>query len=134
MNRKILLWAAFFGTTAIILGAFGAHGLKKLIAAEQLAVFKTGVEYQMYHTFFLLFLGTQTILSEKNLKWILNFVLLGILFFSGSLYLLATNSVTVIDFKFLGPITPIGGLFLILSWVLVSYDIYKKPTKKLDKM
>lgn len=132
MRKQVLVWASFLGTTAIILGAFGAHGLRELIDAKSLDVFKTGVEYQMYHALFLLFLGVQTIFTDKQTKVILTTILLGILFFSGSLYLLATNNITSVDFKVLGPITPIGGLFLIISWVLVCYGIFKKTPKKIQ--
>ena len=134
MNRKILVWAAILGALSIGLGAFGAHGLKKLIEPDQIAVFKTGVEYQMYHALFLLFLGLQSVINKKLTQLIFYFTITGVLFFSGSLYLLATNAVTTFDFRILGPITPVGGLFLILSWLLVSYGIYKKSTKKLDNM
>lgn len=134
MNRKILVWAAILGALSIGLGAFGAHGLKKLIEPDQIAVFKTGVEYQMYHALFLLFLGLQSVINKKLTQLIFYFTINGVLFFSGSLYLLATNAVTTFDFRILGPITPVGGLFLILSWLLVSYGIYKKSTKKLDNM
>lgn len=134
MNKKILFWAAILGALSIGLGAFGAHGLKKLVEPEQIAVFETGVKYQMYHALFLFFLGFQSVISEKLTRLIFYFTIIGVLFFSGSLYLLATNAVTSFDFKIVGPITPIGGLFLILSWLLVSYGIYKKPIKKLDNI
>ena len=65
MDKRILLVAAILGVTAIILGAFGAHGLKKVLSVEQLATFEVGVRYQMYHALFLLFIGTFTFLGEK---------------------------------------------------------------------
>ena len=132
MKKQVLVWASLLGTTAIILGAFGAHGLRELIDTKSLDVFKTGVEYQMYHALFLLFLGVQTVFTDKQTKVILTTILLGILFFSGSLYLLSTNNITPIDFRVLGPITPIGGLFLIISWILVCYGIFKKTPKKIQ--
>lgn len=134
MHKKIIFWASIIGGISIMLGAFGAHGLKKLVDVSQVAVFKTGVEYQMYHALFLLFLGVQAFLDEKITRLIFYCTTIGVLFFSGSLYLLATNTLTSFDFTILGPVTPIGGLFLILSWALVSYGIFKKSTKKLDKM
>lgn len=130
INKRILFWGALLGALSIGLGAFGAHGLKKLVEPEQIAVFKTGVEYQMYHALFLLFLGLQSFISKKTTKLIFYTTLIGVLFFSGSLYLLATNSVTSLDFKILGPVTPIGGLFLIFSWTLISYSIFKNSAKK----
>jgi uncharacterized membrane protein YgdD (TMEM256/DUF423 family) len=129
MNRKIILTAALFGMIAIILGAFGAHALKKILAIEQLATFETGVRYQMYHALFLLFIGTTTIINQKRKKIIYNLTVLGVTFFSGSIYLLATNSLMPIDFKIFGFITPIGGLFLISAWFTLFFDLII-PIKK----
>ena len=126
MNRKIILVAAVLGVIAIILGAFGAHALKEVLNEKQLVSFETGVRYQFYHTLFLLFLGTTVLLSDKTKKIILILVLVGVLFFSGSIYLLATNDLTSIDFKFLGPITPIGGLLLISAWSALFLNILKQ--------
>ncbi|PJJ10516.1 uncharacterized membrane protein YgdD (TMEM256/DUF423 family) [Flavobacterium sp. 1] len=132
MDKKIISTAAILGMIAIILGAFGAHGLKKVLTFEQLATFETGVRYQMYHALFLLFIGTTTLINQKLKKTILNLTIIGVLFFSGSIYLLATNSLTPIDFKVIGFITPIGGLFLIISWFLLFFDLIK-PIKKKNK-
>lgn len=126
MNRKIILVAAVLGVIAIILGAFGAHALKEVLNENQLVSFETGVRYQFYHALFLLFLGTTVLLSDKTKKIILILVLVGVLFFSGSIYLLATNDLTSIDFKFLGPITPIGGLLLISAWSALFLNILKQ--------
>ncbi|KAB1156719.1 DUF423 domain-containing protein [Flavobacterium luteum] len=117
MERKMVLTALLFGVIAIVLGAFGAHALKKVLSTEQLIAFETGVKYQMYHTLFLLFVGTTTLVTEKAKRTILYLVVLGVLFFSGSIYLLATNDLTSIDFRAIGFITPIGGLFLIGAWL-----------------
>jgi uncharacterized membrane protein YgdD (TMEM256/DUF423 family) len=133
MDKKIISTAAVLGMIAIILGAFGAHGLKKVLTIEQLTTFETGVRYQMYHALFLLFIGTTTLINHKLKKTILNLTILGVLFFSGSIYLLATNSLTTIDFKVIGFITPIGGLFLIISWFLLFFDLIK-PIKKKNKI
>lgn len=133
MDKKIITTAAVFGMIAIILGAFGAHGLKKVLTIEQLTTFETGVKYQMYHALFLLFIGTTTLINQKLKKNILNFTITGVLFFSGSIYLLATNSLTPIDFKVIGFITPIGGLFLILAWFLLFFDLIR-PLKKKNKI
>lgn len=133
MDKKIISTAAVLGMIAIILGAFGAHGLKKVLSIEQLATFETGVKYQMYHALFLLFIGTTTLINQKLKKTILTLTVTGVLFFSGSIYLLATNSLTPIDFKAIGFITPIGGLFLIISWLLLFFDLIK-PLKKKNKI
>lgn len=126
MTKTIILFASFLGVIAIILGAFGAHALKEVLNENQLVSFETGVRYQFYHALFLLFLGTTVLLSDKTKKIILILVLVGILIFSGSIYLLATNDLTSIDFKFLGPITPIGGLLLIGAWVALFLNILKQ--------
>lgn len=126
MDRKIFSTAAFFGMTAIILGAFGAHALKKVLTLDQLATFETGVKYQMYHALFLLFLGLNNHLSSKTKKTILILTILGIIFFSGSIYLLATNSLTSFDFKVIGFSTPIGGLLLIVAWSIFMIQFLKK--------
>jgi uncharacterized membrane protein YgdD (TMEM256/DUF423 family) len=133
MDKKIISTAAVLGMIAIILGAFGAHGLKNVLSIEQLNTFETGVKYQMYHALFLLFIGTTTLINQKIKKTILNLTIIGVVFFSGSIYLLATNSLTSIDFKVIGFITPIGGLFLIISWFLLFFDLIK-PIKKKNKI
>ena len=126
MDKRILLVAAILGVTAIILGAFGAHALKKLLSMEQLATFEVGVRYQMYHALFLLFVGTFAFLGEKERSIIFYLTIVGVLFFSGSIYLLATNGITNLKTKFLGPITPIGGLLLISAWSYLFYSILSK--------
>jgi uncharacterized membrane protein YgdD (TMEM256/DUF423 family) len=125
MNRKIILTAALLGMISIILGAFGAHALKKLIDTNALVTFETGVRYQMYHALFLLFLATNSRIQEKTKKVIHILIIFGVLFFSGSIYLLATNAMTTFDFKIIGFITPIGGLLLILAWALLFTDVWK---------
>ena len=125
MERKVTSVAALMGMTAIILGAFGAHALKKHLSIEQLSSFETGVKYQMYHALFLLFLGMNTLVSAKAKKTIFQLVVFGVIFFSGSIYLLATRPISGIDFKFVGPITPIGGALLIVSWSILFYNCVK---------
>lgn len=127
MDKKIISTAAILGMIAIILGAFGAHALKKVLSIDELSTFETGVKYQMYHALFLLFVGTITGLSQKTKKIIYTLTLIGVIFFSGSIYLLATNSLTSFDFKIIGFVTPIGGLLLISAWgVLLLNYINKK--------
>jgi uncharacterized membrane protein YgdD (TMEM256/DUF423 family) len=126
MDKKILLTAAILGITAIILGAFGAHALKKVLTEAQLQSFEVGVRYQMYHALFLLVIGTFTFLNEKERLIIFWLTIFGVLFFSGSIYLLATNGITNLKTKFLGPITPIGGLLLISAWSYLFYAIFSK--------
>lgn len=123
MNRTILAVGTAMGMLAIILGAFGAHGLEKLVDAEAIDTFETGVRYQMYHAFLLLFLGIWSGLSSKPKKNIFVLVLLGVILFSFSIYLLALNSLTSFDFKIIGFLTPIGGIFLIIGWFYLGYSI-----------
>ncbi len=125
MNKKITATAAFLGMIAIILGAFGAHALKKVLTLEQLISFETGVRYQMYQAFFLFFLATQNDILEKTKKTIFTLITSGTLFFSGSIYLLSTTGITGINFKPIGFLTPIGGLLLILAWGMLGYSILK---------
>ena len=126
MDKKIISAGAILGMLAIVLGAFGAHALKKVLSIEQLSTFETGVRYQMYHALFLLFIGMMDTLSQKAKKAIYYLVLSGVLLFSGSIYLLATNSLTSFDFKVIGFVTPIGGGLLILAWVVLFYNFVKK--------
>jgi uncharacterized membrane protein YgdD (TMEM256/DUF423 family) len=126
MEKKILLAACALGFLAIIFGAFGAHALKKILSIEQLNSFETGVKYQMYHALFLLFIGTTQIITLKEKTIIFYLTVTGILFFSGSIYVLTTNGLTGIKSKLIGPITPIGGLILILSWGYLFYAILSK--------
>jgi uncharacterized membrane protein YgdD (TMEM256/DUF423 family) len=128
MDKKIISTGALFGMIAIILGAFGAHALKKVLSLEHLSTFETGVRYQMYHAVFLLFIGLTNELSQKAKKTIYFLVLFGVILFSGSIYLLATNDLTSFDFKAIGFVTPIGGLLLILGWGVLLLNIINKKS------
>lgn len=126
MKKTIIATAAILGGTSIIIGAFGAHGLKEVLTPVQLNSFDTGVKYQMYHALFLLVIANLNFLSTNALKIIYGSTLLGVVFFSLSIYLLSTNDLTTFNFKFLGPITPIGGLFLVAAWLMLFYYSMKK--------
>ncbi|MCV9933619.1 DUF423 domain-containing protein [Flavobacterium sp. LS1R47] len=128
MNKKIIATAALLGMIAIILGAFGAHALKKVLSVEELVTFETGVRYQMYHAFFLFFVATRNELSQKTLRVIYNLAVAGVILFSGSIYLLSTNNLTSFDFKIIGFVTPIGGLLLILAWSVLFVKIIKQKS------
>lgn len=129
MDKTILITAAILGILGIILGAFGAHGLKALLTFELLQTFETGVRYQMYHALLLLFVGSTGLIHEKTKKIVFFLTVFGVLFFSGSIYGLATNALTAFNFKSIGFITPIGGFLLILSWVVMSKDFLKISSK-----
>lgn len=125
MNKTILISGALLGMTGIVLGAFAAHGLKELITSESVQTFETGVRYQMYHALFLLFIGSTTFVSTKVKKHIFYLVMIGLLLFSGSIYGLATNLLTNFDFKSIAFVTPLGGLCLIIAWVLLFVNFVK---------
>ena len=126
MNRTIFLTGIVFGVLAVLLGAFGAHGLEKLVDDNAIQTFETGVKYQMYHAFLLLILGGILSIPEKSEKWIYILLVSGVILFSFSIYLLATNTLTAFDFKTIGIVTPIGGLLLISGWVLFGYKFIKE--------
>lgn len=126
MDKKTIAIAAILGATGIMLGAFGAHGLKKLIEPQQIVTFDTGVKYQIYHALFLLFVGTTSMLTQKAKKTILTLTTIGVFFFSGSIYFLSCNSLFSFDFKTIGFITPVGGLLLIYAWVVLFLQIMKQ--------
>jgi uncharacterized membrane protein YgdD (TMEM256/DUF423 family) len=126
MTKKLINTASLLGAIAIIFGAFGAHALKKILNTDQLMTFETGVRYQMYHALFLLFVSTLATLTDKSKKVILTLVQLGVLLFSGSIYLLATNDLTPFDFKIIGFVTPIGGALLIAAWFVLIYQNWMK--------
>jgi len=124
MNKNLSL-AAILGFLAVVLGAFGAHTLKSKIGLEQLKVFETGVKYQMYHVLVLLFVNSYSGFSKKIKNRVSLFFFIGILLFSGSLYLLSTG---VLPPKLIGPVTPLGGLFFIIGWLYLAFQFFKNET------
>lgn len=130
MNKTILTTATLLGITGIVLGAFAAHGLKQLISPESIQTFETGVKYQIYHAFFLLIIGSFDNIQLKYKRIIFYLTLIGILFFSGSIYGLATNTLSSFNFKTIGFITPIGGLFLIGAWTVLLINFLKLERDK----
>ncbi len=128
MEKKLILTAAIMGAIAIILGAFGAHALKKVLSESQLNTFEVGVRYQMYHALFLLLIANFNFIAHKEKIIIMCLIIVGVLLFSGSIYLLSTSEITKFKPIILGPLTPIGGLFLIASWVYLFYITIVKNT------
>lgn len=117
-DRNILAVAAFLGFTGIILGAFGAHGLKKMVDEAGVDSFQTGVTYQIYHALFLLFVGIAP-LSLAQKKRIFLITILGVLCFSGSIYaLIWAKSCQSDALKSIWFVTPLGGVLLIVAWLL----------------
>ncbi|SHE67774.1 Uncharacterized membrane protein YgdD, TMEM256/DUF423 family [Arenibacter palladensis] len=128
MNKTIFGTGIFFGLTAVLLGAFGAHGLEKMVDAKAIETFETGVRYQMYHALFLLILGGSNILVNERKRMIYYFIVVGIVCFSFSIYLLAINELTSFDFKKLALLTPLGGVLLITGWILLGIRVLnQKP-------
>jgi len=125
LDKNITITACLLGAITIALGAFGAHGLKQLVSEDMITIFETGVRYQMYHVIVLLVIGLSTMISEKTKRWVFRLFLFGILLFSGSLYLLSLGEIMSINTKFIGPITPFGGLLYILGWLRLGYGMLK---------
>ena len=123
MTQFTLLFASILGALAVVFGAFGAHALKKLLNSEQLKSFETGVKYQMYHAIVLLLIGFNFNLETTSEKYMVYTFIVGILLFSFSIYGLVISSAKNKKLRFLGPITPLGGLFLIIGWCLLFYNI-----------
>lgn len=113
---------AVLGLLAVIFGAFGAHILKKTFTNEQLVSFETGVKYQMYHAIVLLFLGYNLSLDSYLVSSVVYCFIIGVALFSFSIYGLCLSASKGKKMKFLGPITPIGGLFLVVGWGLLLYS------------
>jgi uncharacterized membrane protein YgdD (TMEM256/DUF423 family) len=121
MNKKIIVTASLLGMLAVITGAFGAHGLKAKLSATDLEVWHTAVQYNFYHVFALLFLSTFKEPKGKLIKAAYYLFTFGILFFSGSLYLLSCRALIGWDWLIaMGPITPLGGLLFILGWLMMA--------------
>ncbi len=128
MHRTFLSLGAFFGVVAVALGAFGAHGLKEIVSPDAVMVFQTGVQYQMYHTLALLVVAIVYERRPNNwIQWAAYLFIFGILFFSGSLYLItalhASGKVvpTLVDI-----ITPVGGLLFICGWLSFFIGVSRK--------
>lgn len=130
MSRSILSTAALLGALAVILGAFGAHGLKSLVPPESVSTFETGVRYHMYHVFALLATGLLSIhYPVLPMKRAAQCFLVGMLLFSGSLYLLTLLKATdTVGLSSIGLITPIGGLFLVAGWLFLFWGLLKRNT------
>lgn len=121
MTQTALIFGSFLGFTAVIIGAFGAHLLKKKLNKDQLQSFETGVKYQMYHAIVLLCLGFNLDTNTSINTYIVNAFITGTFLFSFSIYGLVLSSAINKKIKILGPITPLGGLFLAFGWLLLFY-------------
>lgn len=119
MKQTVLIIAAIYGMLSVILGAFGAHAFKDILTPEKLISLETGVRYQMYHAIVLLVIGLALSFTSPLEKWAAICIITGVLLFSFSIYFLSFSGHWGINLRFLGPVTPIGGLFLIAGWLLL---------------
>jgi len=120
-HQIIIATAAVFGMLSVIFGAFGAHALKKILSTEQLQSFEVGVKYQMYHAIVLLALGFSSYNVTTITYWCFT---LGIILFSFSIYGLVLSNGRGKKLRFLGPITPFGGLLLVAGWFLLLVNAF----------
>ena len=128
MGNKYFKVGVIFALTSVILGAFGAHLLKDLLSADELSSFKTGVRYQMFHALGIIILSLNTNKFTDKLNRVLQIMSFGVILFSFSIYLLSLQNILNIKLSFLGVITPIGGLFLISSWMLLFFIVKKNDS------
>lgn|GEM_PF-43228 len=125
LDKRIVVTASFLGALTIAIGAFGAHGLKQLVEADVITSFETGVRYQMFHLIVLLIIGFSVPISATTKKWVFWFFIGGIILFSGSIYIMVLKEILPFDVKFLGPVTPLGGLSFIIGWLRLGYGLLK---------
>ena len=123
MKELVLILGGIYGCLAVIFGAFGAHALKKLLSQEQQSSFETGVRYQMYHALLLILCGIIFPFSGFSQNLMAWFLILGTFFFSFSIYGLVLSSAKGRKMAFLGPVTPLGGLLLVMGWVLFTVNV-----------
>lgn len=115
MNKKLTLFALFLFACSIVLGAFGAHALKQIVIEKWQTAFETAVKYQFYASLLLLIISFQPVFNQKRFTAWITLFLIGLGCFSGSIYGLVLAEITHVELAFLGPITPIGGLLMIIS-------------------
>ncbi|MBI9036124.1 MAG: DUF423 domain-containing protein [Bacteroidales bacterium] len=125
MKQFVLITATIYGMLAVILGAFGAHVFKNILNTVQLQSFETGVRYQMYHAIVLLVIGFYFQFDTKLQNMMAWSFILGVLLFSVSIYLLSFSQSWGVNLKFLGPVTPLGGLLMIGGWVMLLMNVLK---------
>lgn len=118
-------FGALFGFLAIVFGAFGAHALKNKLTEEQLHSFETGVKYQMYHAIVLLVISFNLNFNSSLETILLTCFIVGTLLFSFSIYGLVLSSASGNKMRFLGPVTPLGGLLLAIGWLLLMFNFFQ---------
>lgn len=127
MHKGFLVTAAFMGAIAVMLGAFAAHKLKTMLSTEaSLNAFETAVRYQFYHVFALALTGVLfAAYPNRSLRAAGILFILGIIFFSGSLYLITYGHVSGVPMQWAGPVTPLGGIMLIIGWICLGLGMIK---------
>ena len=128
MGNKYFKVGVIFALTSVIFGAFGAHLLKDLLSVDELSSFKTGVRHQMFHALGIIILSLNQDKFTDKLNRVLQIMSFGVILFSFSIYLLSLQNILNIKLSFLGVITPIGGLFLISSWMLLFFIVKKNDS------
>ena len=119
--KSLLIIGAVFAAFSVLLGAFGAHFLKNRLSIEDLAIFETAVRYQIYHSLGIMIMGVASFYIPHNLISLPSyFMIFGTIIFSGTLYLIVFTNL-----RWMGAITPVGGLCLILGWLIFAYNIYR---------
>lgn len=123
MKETVLIFGGVFGSLAVVFGAFGAHALKKHLDQEQQKSFETGVKYQMYHSLLLILCGITFPFLETSQNIMGWCFIIGVILFSFSIYGLCLTGARGRKWRFLGPVTPLGGLLLLIGWILFTYNI-----------
>ena len=127
MEKRILITASVLGFLGVLLGAFAAHVLQAVLTEQQILSFQTGVRYQFYHAFLLLFVGNTSYMSsifKKRVYWL---VLIGVVFFCGSIYVLSLDEYIIgSNIKAIAFITPLGGLLLLLAWAMLFVGLNRE--------
>ncbi len=122
MKEIAMVFGGVLGTLSVVFGAFGAHALKRSFNEDQLKSFETGVKYQMYHAIMLIISGIIFPFAETGQELTVWFFIVGTILFSFSIYGLTYSDSRGKKIRLLGPITPIGGMFLIIGWILFTYN------------
>jgi uncharacterized membrane protein YgdD (TMEM256/DUF423 family) len=128
-QNNFIIWASAMMAVGVCFGALGAHSLKKVLSPESLAAWETGVRYQLIHGLAILIIASNDRLMEsKGTFSVLRLFICGVILFSGSIYLLSTQSISGLSVPSLGPVTPIGGLLMIAGWIMLFLQ-YTKSKK-----
>ncbi|MFA5621047.1 MAG: DUF423 domain-containing protein [Weeksellaceae bacterium] len=130
MRRIVLAVGSFYGMLSVILGAFGAHAFKEILSAEKIVSFETGVRYQLFHAVLLIVLGLAMKFENGLEKYAARCLMIGAFVFPVSIYFLSFAEHWGVNLKWLGPITPLGGLFMIIGWFLLFLNFLKNPIFK----